>query len=179
MRNSWRITSPRPSWWCVKWWHPHVCVVSFTCEAKLLVEQLLFVWPQLVRRAACWIGCRGKMENRLSPTGDAKLDQAVRQWLLYDKVSWQLVSQLAPDLWREPNTNRKRHCIMYHIGTTEWRVTVNQSIVAFGVVKWGFIYLFIHSISVLMFYIIGMQLLTYSKQLRIWRQYTSVPILIQ
>lgn len=46
------------------------------------------------------------MENNLSTTGDAKLDQAVKQWLLYDKVSWQLVSQLAPELWREPNTNR-------------------------------------------------------------------------
>lgn len=33
---------------------------------------------------------RREMENGSSTTGDTKLDQAVRQWLQYDKVNWQL-----------------------------------------------------------------------------------------
>lgn len=37
------------------------------------------------------------MENVLSPTGDTKLDEAVRQWLQYDKVSY--ISELAYVLW--------------------------------------------------------------------------------
>lgn len=81
--NEKHVTSPRPLLWTVK---SLTTVVAFVFRPdRIHVLVWFFFWTAF----RPWL--RSEMEDGLS-TGDAKLDQAVRQWLLYDKVTLALAS---------------------------------------------------------------------------------------
>lgn len=64
-------------------------------QEKLQAEWRHLVLLRLTGWTVCWPELRRKMEHGFSITGDTKVDQAVRQWLQYDKVSWQLASEVS------------------------------------------------------------------------------------